>query len=74
MKASLIALMLGAIATQMEGCEKISFFEKLRDIYANWYDYPIGTQIFLVIFTLSFGILMLLIARYLTSPNNQKPQ
>lgn len=74
MKSYILALIFGAVTTQMEGCEKVRFFERLRDVYANWYDYPIGTQIFLIIFTLGFGILMLLIGRYLTSPNNQKPE
>jgi hypothetical protein len=66
MKTTILSLILGAVTTQMEGCEKVRLFERMRDVYANWYDYPISTQNFLIIFTLGFGILMLLIGRYLT--------
>jgi len=69
MKTTLIALILGAVTTQMEGCEKVRFFERIYDMYANWYTYDMFSQIMLVIWTLGLGILLVLIGRYLTTTN-----
>jgi hypothetical protein len=69
MKTSLIALILGAVTTQMEGCEKVRLFERIHDMYANWYSYDMFSQIMLIIWTLGLGILLILIGRYLTTTN-----
>lgn len=73
MKTTIIALMFGAVITQEEGCERARFFEKLYDMYANWYTYDMFTQIMLIIFTLGLGIILFLgITDFTTSNNNQK--
>jgi hypothetical protein len=69
MKTSLIALILGAVITQMEGCEKVRLFERIHDMYANWDKYDLFTQAVLIFWTLGLGILFILIGRYLTTTN-----
>jgi hypothetical protein len=69
MKTSLIALILGAVTTQMEGCEKVRLFERIYDMYANWHSYDMFAQIMLIIWTLGLGILLILIGRYLSTTN-----
>jgi hypothetical protein len=69
MKTSLIALILGAVITQMEGCEKVRLFERIHDMYENWHNYDLFTQAVLIFWTLGLGILFILIGRYLTTTN-----
>lgn len=69
MKTSLIALILGAVSTQMEGCEKVRLFERIHDMYANWHTYDMFAQIMLIIWTLGLGVLLILIGRYLSTTN-----
>ena len=69
MKFFTLTLLFGAVTTQMEGCEKVRFFERIYDMYANWYTYDMFSQIMLVIWTLGLGILLVLIGRYLTTTN-----
>ena len=69
MKTSLIALILGAVTTQMEGCEKVRLFERIHDMYANWHSYDMFSQIMLIIWTLGLGVLLILIGRYLSTTN-----
>jgi hypothetical protein len=69
MKTSLIALILGAVTTQMEGCEKVRLFERIHDMYANWHKYDLFTQAVLIFWTLGLGILFILIGRYLSTTN-----
>jgi hypothetical protein len=67
MKTSLIALILAAVTTQMEGCEKVRLFERIYDMYANWHSYDMFAQIMLIIWTLGLGIMLIFIGKYLTT-------
>ena len=69
MKIFTLTLLLGAITTQMEGCEKVRLFERIYDMYANWHSYDMFAQIMLIIWTLGLGILLILIGRYLSTTN-----
>jgi hypothetical protein len=69
MKTTLLALMFGAVSTQMEGCEKVRFFERIYEMYDNFYKYDMFSQIMLIIWTTGLGILLILIGRYITTTN-----
>lgn len=72
MKTTLLALILGAVTTQMEGCEKVRFFERIYEMYDNFYKYDMFSQIMLIIWTLGLGILLFLIGRYITTTNTSQ--
>jgi len=69
MKIFILTLFFGAVTTHMEGCEKVRLFERIHDMYANWYSYDLFSQIMLIIWTLGLGVLLILIGRYLSTTN-----